>query len=75
MIAKPCNACNKKRTGCLCPAYSAWINDDSPPEPTLNLPKRIHKFNTRIIDTPFTETQKYTGGGRIAGFRDKRKEI
>jgi hypothetical protein len=75
MSIKPCFTCQKKKFGCYCKAYSSWALDESLPEPILNLPKRIHKFNTSIINTEFTETQKYTGGSRIAGYRNKRKEI
>ena len=75
MIPKPCTNCDNKRFGCMCKAYSEWINDVSPLGPTLKLPKRLSKFNPPIFNEPLTETQKYTGGSRIAGFRGKRKEI
>jgi hypothetical protein len=75
MMTKPCIDCDKKKFGCMCRKFEIWALDESLPEPILNLPKRIHKFNTPIVDTEFSETQKYTGGGRIAGYRNKRKEI
>jgi len=35
MSANPCYDCKKKRYGCYCKKFSAWLDDDAPLKPIL----------------------------------------
>jgi hypothetical protein len=43
MSVKPCIDCKKKKFGCYCKAYSAWLQDESLPEPILDKKIKIKK--------------------------------